>query len=130
MSGRRRVRSVGAWLGLALLALDIFLGTAIPVARAAQSDRLISIADMAVCTASGMAAAPTRADEGGTPATGETSAFCSACLPLVQLLASPEAPALRQPARIQGFVVALPALPWQAKTSGQGFSARAPPFSV
>jgi hypothetical protein len=115
---------------LALLALDIFLGTAIPVARAAQSDRLISIADMAVCTASGMAAAPTRADEGGTPRTGESSAFCSACLPLVQLLASPEAPALRQPARIQGFVVALPALPWQAKTNGQGFSARAPPFSV
>lgn len=128
MSGRRG-RSFGAWLGLALLALDIFLGTAIPVARAAQSDRLISIADMAVCTVNGMAAAATPVD-GGERTAGETSVFCSACLPLVQLLAPPEAPALRVPARIHAFVVVPPSLPWRAKSTGQGFSARAPPASV
>ena len=129
MSGRR-VRSFGAWLGLALLALDIFLGTAIPVARAAQSDRLISIADMAVCTINGMAAAAVPSAEGGDQTAGETSVFCSACLPLVQLLAPPEAPVLRQPASLHVFVVIPPSLPWRAKSTGLGFSARAPPPSV
>lgn len=125
--GRRRLLRLGAWVGLVLLALDIFLGTAIPLARASQSDRLIPIADLMVCTVDGMMAAKTDGDGQSLP---EASVFCSACLPLVQMLAPPEALAFRLPARIHAFVFATPQRAWPAQAVALGFSARAPPLSV
>lgn len=124
---RRTLTRVGAWAGLLLLALDIFLGTAIPVARAAQNLSLIPVADLAVCTMDGMVAAGSR-DDKSAPA--EASLFCSACLPLVQMLAPPVAPAFAVPARIHAYVVETPVLPWRAQNRSLGFSARAPPLSV
>ncbi|WP_144084283.1 hypothetical protein [Magnetospirillum gryphiswaldense] len=123
--GRRRRMRLGAWGGLVLLALEIFLGTAIPLARAAQSDRMIPIADLMVCTIDGMMAATP--DGQGMP---EASVFCSACLPLVQMLAPPEAPSFRVPARIHAYVFVPPQHPWPVQDAAQGFSARAPPSSV
>lgn len=116
---------LGAWVGLVLLALEIFLGTAIPMVRASQSDRMIPIADLMVCTIDGMMA--TKADGSEMP---EASAFCSACLPLVQMLAPPEAPSFRLPVRIHAFVFVPPQHSWPAQDTAQGFSARAPPSSV
>lgn len=125
--GRRRLLRLGAWVGLVLLALDIFLGTAIPLARASQSDRLIPIADLMVCTIDGMMAAKADGDGQSLP---EASAFCSACLPLVQMLAAPDTFAFRLPARIHAFVFATPQRAWRAQAVALGFSARAPPLSV
>jgi hypothetical protein len=123
--GRRRLMRLGAWGGLLLLTLEIVLGTAIPLARASQSDRMIPIADLMVCTIDGMMAGAT--DGQGMP---EASVFCSACLPLVQMLAPPDAPSFRLPARIHAFVFAPPDHPWPMQDAAQGFSARAPPSSV
>lgn len=125
LSSRRRA-GLAAWAGLVLLALDIFLGTAIPVAQAARQDRLIPIADLAVCTMDGMLA---QADpDGGAPA--PSSVFCSACLPLVQMLAPPSAPAIAQPDAIAVVLLTSTAHPWSQQTWALGFSARAPPISV
>lgn len=123
---RRRLMRAGAWLGLALLALDIFLGTAIPVARAMQSAPLIPIADLAVCTMDGMAPAPV-GEDGQTAPEQNASVFCSACLPLVQMLAAPQMPAFAPPSRIDGFVFAVPEPAWRSQTVALGFAARAPP---
>ncbi|MGE4278052.1 MAG: DUF2946 family protein [Magnetospirillum sp.] len=126
-SRRRTLTRVGAWVGLLLLALDIFLGTAIPVARAAQNLSPIPVADLAVCTMDGMAVAGDR-DDDNPPA--EASVFCSACLPLVQMLAPPVVPAFAAPTRIHGYVVENPVLPWRSQNLVLGFSARAPPAFV
>lgn len=122
---RRRLVRVGAWAGLLLLTLDIFLGTAIPVARAAQNLSPIPVADLLVCTMDGMVPA-----EGEGSQSAPASVFCSACLPLVQMLAPPAAPAFAAPSRIHAYVVETPVLPWRAQNRTLGFSARAPPFSV
>lgn len=130
---RRHLTRVGAWTGLLLLALDIFLGTAIPVARAAQNLSPIPVADLAVCTMDGMVAAQRQAGngaEGGDSQPAQASVFCSACLPLVQMLAPPAAPAFAVPARIHAYVVETPVLPWRSQNLALGFSARAPPASV
>jgi len=124
---RRRLSKVGAWAGLLLLVLDIFLGTAIPVARAAQDLSPIPVADLVVCTMDGMAPA---GDADGRNTTAQASVFCSACLPLVQMLAPPAAPAFAAPSRIHAYVVENPVLPWRAQNRTLGFSARAPPVSV
>lgn len=124
---RRTLTRVGAWAGLLLLALDIFLGTAIPVARAAQNLSAIPVADLLVCTMDGMV--PAQGEDGNaTPA--PASVFCSACLPLVQMLAPPAAPAFAAPTRLHSYVVETPGLPWRAQNRTLGFSARAPPLSV
>ena len=124
---RRTLTRGGAWVGLLLLALDIFLGTAIPVARAAQDLSPIPVADLAFCTLDGMVAAGDRDDK---RAPAEASVFCSACLPLVQMLAPPVAPAFAVPARVHAYVVENPVLPWRVQNRTLGFSARAPPVSV
>lgn len=124
---RRTLTRVGAWVGLLLLVMDIVLGTAIPVARAAQDLSPIPVADLAICTMDGVVA-PQGQDGGNAPA--EASVFCSACLPLVQMLAPPVAPAFAVPARIHAYVVEAPVLPWRSQHRALGFSARAPPLSV
>lgn len=124
---RDTLTRVGAWAGLLLLVLDIFLGTAIPVARAAQNLSPIPVADLLVCTMDGMV--PTQGeDRNAAPA--PASVFCSACLPLVQMLAPPAAPAFATPTRLHSYVVETPVLPWRAQNLDLGFTARAPPFSV
>lgn len=131
MSGKRAsLKRIGAWFGLFLLALDIFLGTAIPVARAAQDMGPIPVADLAICTLDGVHAAPRADDDGQRRTVPAASIFCSACLPLVHLLAAPEPLVLAAPALVsrlrftpivQGRAFSVPAL---------GFAARAPPLSV
>lgn len=128
LTSRRRARLAG-WVGLLLLVLDIFLGTAVPVARAAQSDRLVSIAAMAVCTMDGvLMLGDGAADE--SSGRDAPSVFCSACLPLVQLLAPPAVLSFAPPSRLHAFVAAAAQLTRPAEPERLGFSARAPPAFV
>lgn len=122
-------RRVGAWFGLALLVLEILLGTAIPVARAAQGQGLIPIADLAVCTLDGMIAVPA-GPEGRGQSLPQVSVFCSACLPLVHLLAAAEPTEPAQPLRVARFVFTISAQAQATTAVAVGFSARAPPLSV